>query len=198
NGTSNFIGDCTPDPDTKYTVTSDTTGCQANADLTTLSWDVYAQRIYLNHNNQKIVVSACAVSTSTALQLGKDYTACPVQVDLTKGLADPEYKAWYLNPATKQQQAYTDCQPDPTSAVAIQKDYAACPAVVGATAAQRQYQSWYADTTGQRVNYGACTTDLNSSMVIQTTSTGCTDYVDQSKLTAWGQVRSFYYDATGV
>ena len=198
NGTTNFIGDCTPDPDTKYTVTSDTTGCQANANLTTLRWDVYAQRIYLNHDNQKVIVSACAITTSMALQVGKDYTACPVQVDFTKGLAAPEYKAWYLNPSTKQQQAYTDCQPDPASAVAIQKDYVACPAVVGTTAAQRQYQSWYADTTGQRVNYGSCTTDLNSSMVIQTTSAGCTDFVDQSKLTAWGQVRSFYYDATGA
>jgi len=27
NGTSNFIGDCSPDLDTKYAVTSDTTGC---------------------------------------------------------------------------------------------------------------------------------------------------------------------------
>jgi hypothetical protein len=198
NGTTNFISDCTPDPDTKYTITSDTTGCQASANLTTLSWDIYAQRIYLNHDNQKVVVSACAISTSTALQLGKDYAACPVQVDLTKGLADPEYKAWYLNPATKQQQAYTDCQPDPLAAAAIQKDYAACPAIVGATAAQRQYQNWYADATGQRINYGTCTTDLDSSMVIQTTSTGCSDFVDQSKLTAWGQVRSFYYDATGT
>jgi hypothetical protein len=36
------------------------------------------------------VVSACAVSTSTALQAGEDYTACSVQVDLTKGLAGPE------------------------------------------------------------------------------------------------------------
>src|SRR5260221_4229331 len=35
-------------------------------------------------------------------------------------------------------------------------------------------------------------------MVIQTTSAGCSDFVDQSKVTAWGQVRSFYYDATGV
>jgi hypothetical protein len=37
NGTTNFIGDCTPDPDTKYTITSDATGCQASANLTTLS-----------------------------------------------------------------------------------------------------------------------------------------------------------------
>jgi hypothetical protein len=42
NGTTNFIGDCTPDSDTKYTITSDATGCQASAHLTTLSWDVYA------------------------------------------------------------------------------------------------------------------------------------------------------------
>jgi hypothetical protein len=72
NGTTNFIGDCQPDPDTKYNVTSDTSGCTAAANLTALTWDVYAQQVYLNHNNVKVVVSGCAVSTSTALQVGKD------------------------------------------------------------------------------------------------------------------------------
>jgi hypothetical protein len=198
NGTTNFIGDCQPDPDTKYTVSSDTTGCQASANLSTLTWDVYAQRVYVNHDNQKVVVSACAISTSTALQVGKDYTACQAHVDLTTGLVSPGFKAWYVNPATKQQQNYTDCQPDTASAVAVQKDYAACPAVVGDTSAQRQYQYWYPDTTGKRVNVGGCVTDIDSSMVIQSTSQGCTDYVDQSQLKAWGQARSFYYDASGT
>lgn len=198
NGTTNFIGDCQPDPDTKYNITSDTSGCTAAANLTALTWDAYAQQVYLNHNNVKVVVSSCAVSTSTALQVGKDYKSCSAMVDLTSGIVSPEYKAWYVNPTTNQQQNYTTCQPDLAAATAIQKDYAACPAVVGATAAQRQYQVWYADTTGTRVNYGSCTTDLNSSMVIQTTSTGCTDYVDQGQMKAFVQVRSFYYDAGGV
>ncbi len=112
NGTTNFIGDCQPDPDTKYNITSDTTGCSAAANLTALTWDVYAQQVYLNHNNVKVVVSSCAVSTSTALQVGKDYAACPAMVDLTTGIVSPEFKAWYVNPTTTQQQNYTTCQPD--------------------------------------------------------------------------------------
>jgi hypothetical protein len=126
------------------------------------------------------------------------YKACPALVDLTSGIVSPEFKAWYVNPTTNQQQAYTTCQADLAAAVAIQKDYAACPAIVGATTAQRQYQAWYADTTGARVNYGSCAPDLNSSMVIQTTSAGCSDFVDQSQMKAFTQVRSFYYDAAGT
>jgi hypothetical protein len=198
NGTTNFLGDCQPDTDTQYATTEDQSSCPAPAaDLSALQWVTLAARVYTNHNNQKVVVSPCAPVSQVALQTGKDYSACEAEIDLTKGIATPEYKAWYLNPATQQQTPYTSCQPDTAAAVALQKDYSSCPAVVGSTSAQRQYQSWYTDTTGKRVNVGNCTTDPDSSMPIQVTYAGCSDYVDISKMTAWPQQWSFYFDAEG-
>jgi hypothetical protein len=76
NGTTNFTGDCQPDPDTKYNITTDASGCAPAANLSALNWDTYSQQVYLNHNNVKVVVSGCAVSQSTPLQVGKDFHRC--------------------------------------------------------------------------------------------------------------------------
>lgn len=197
NGTTNFLGDCQPDPQTTYQITTNTTACPSGPDLASLAWVVQGEEVYTNRNNQQVVVQPCKQVSSTPLQTTKDYGACDPQIDLGKGVVNPEFKSYFINPTTQQPQYYTTCAPDTTAAVAIQKDYAACPDVVGTTDAQRQYQNWYTDPSGKRVNLGGCTVDLDSNMVIQSTSAGCTDYVDQSKGEAFPQKRTFYYNTQG-
>ena len=197
NGTTNFIGDCQPDTSTNFPITTNTTACSAGPDLTTLSWVQQGEQVYTNRNNQVIVVSPCAPVSKTPLQTGKDFSACPAQIDQTKGIVNPEFKAFFVNPLTQQNQDFTTCQADPTTAVAIQKDFSACADVVGASAAQRQFQQFYLDQTGSRVNIGSCQADTTTSFPIQTSFAGCPDFVDQAKGIAEAESRQFYLNAQG-
>jgi hypothetical protein len=155
------------------------------------------EQVYTNRNNQMVVVSPCAPVSKTPLQTGKDFSACSALIDQTKGLVTPEFKAFFVNPTTQQNQDFTTCQPDLTTAVAIQKDFSACSDLVGSDSAQRQFQQFYLDQTGTRVNIGSCQADATTSFPIQTTFAGCTDFIDQSKAIAEAQSRQFYLNAQG-
>jgi hypothetical protein len=197
-GVTQYVGECQPDPETKWQIEVDTNACETGVDLSGPAWVTRGQRVYTNRNNQRVPLSPCEVVQSTPLKIERDYAACAVAIDKTRGVVEPGYKSWYLSPATQQQQYFTGCVADPARASAIQKDYASCSDKVGTDAATRQFVSFYLNAEGKRVDLGRCEEDLSSRFVIQTTFDGCSDLVDSAKGEAFAQSRKFYFNSEGA